>query len=251
MSVVTPVLNGVRTIAATLDSVRAQSHPRVEHVVVDGGSTDGTLDLLRARPDVVWLSAPDGGMYEALNRGFERASGDVLASLNADDRYATPDALARAVAALEAHPEADLVYGDYRYVDDGGRPLELVVAPAFDRARLRRTNFVPPHATFLRRALFHDRGFRLDPGLRYAGDWEWFLRMSEAGVSFRHVPVVFAEFRRHRGSLTATTGWRAKLAEWRLICGRHGVSFARLVLDELVLAPAGRRRRSRAAAGGR
>ena len=251
MSVVTPVLNGARTLGATLDSVRAQTHRLVEHVVVDGGSTDGTLDLLRARPDVVWLTAADGGMYDALNRGFQRATGQVLASLNADDRYASPDALGAAVAALEAHPEADVVYGDFRYVDDDGRTLELVVAPPFDRARLRRTNFVPPHATFLRRALFHERGFRLDPALRYAGDWEWFLRMSEAGVSFRHVPVVFAEFRRHGGSLTATTGWRAKLAEWRRICARHRVSFAGLVLNELVLAPIGRRRRSRAAAEGR
>ena len=75
MSVVTPVLNGARTLGATLDSVRAQTHRLVEHVVVDGGSTDGTLDLLRARPDVVWLTAADGGMYDALNRGFQRATG--------------------------------------------------------------------------------------------------------------------------------------------------------------------------------
>lgn len=248
VTVVTPVLNGARTLAATLQSVRAQTHSRVEHIVVDGGSTDDTAAIVAGFRGIAFWSAPDRGMYDALNQGYARGRGDVLTSLNADDRYASPDALAAAVDALDAHPDADVVYGDYRYVDDDGGVLETVRSPAFDLRLLARANVVPPHAAFVRRRVFHERGLQLDPSLRFAGDWEWFLRMARAGVGFRHVPVVFADFRRHGGSLTSTVGWRAKLSEWRRICRRHDVSFARLLLHELALGPRERRRRSRAAA---
>lgn len=241
VSIVTPVLNGARYLEATLRSVREQTHPRLEHVIVDGGSTDGTLDLLRAAPGIVWASGPDAGMYDAINRGLRQAAGDILAYQNADDRYATPDAVASVVEVFRARPDVDVVYGDFRYVSPDGRPLEDVRAPEFDARRLRRFNFVPPHSTFVRRRVLHERGVWLDPALRFAGDWEWFLRIAEAGGRFHHLPRVVSEFRRHPASATSTIGWRAKLSEWRLICRRHGVSLARLVLHEAAVEPARRR----------
>ncbi|HET9317760.1 MAG TPA: glycosyltransferase family 2 protein [Vicinamibacteria bacterium] len=240
VSIVTPVKNAERFLAQTLESVRAQAHPH-EHIVVDGGSTDGTLDLLRAAPGITWTSGADAGMYDAVNRGFRMAAGDVLAYQNGDDRYAGPDTLSRVVEVFDAHPDVDVVYGDFRYVDEEGRPLGETRTPDFDARALRRYNFIPPHSTFVRRRVVRDRSLWLDPELRFAGDWEWFLRMAADGRRFLHVPRVLSEFRRHARQITATVGWRGKLSEWRRICRRHGISLPLLVWNEYVYQPSRRR----------
>jgi glycosyltransferase involved in cell wall biosynthesis len=250
VTVVTPVLNGARFLPECLESVRAQTHPAVEHIVVDGGSTDGTLELLARAPGVLWVSGPDDGMYDAVNRGFRLAHGQLLAYQNADDRYADSEALARAVAHFELHPELDVVFGDFRWIDAQGR-AELRVPPR--RAprsmdELRRQNVVPPHASLVRAALVRQQGFWLDASLRYAGDWEWFVRMYLAGKRFGHLPAVLADFRVHAGAQTARVGLRRKLGEWRRICRRHGLSLTSLVWHELLWQPLVARLRQRSGA---
>lgn len=241
VSIVTPVLNGARYLAELLESVRRQDHPRLEHVVVDGGSTDGTLDLLRDATGVVWSTGRDRGMYDAVGRGFDLARGEILAYQNADDRYVVPGAVSAAVRHLRAHPEADVVYGDFRFIDAEGR---AVPRPArgreFDPAALHRYNFIPPHAAFVRRRVVEE-GHRPDPSLRYAGDWDWFLGMARAGKRFQRVPEVLAEFRLHPRSQTRTVPWRAKIAEWRRICARHQASLPLLLWYEGVWGPLRRR----------
>jgi glycosyltransferase involved in cell wall biosynthesis len=240
VSVVTPVLNGAAFLAENLASVRGQDHPRLEHIVVDGGSTDGTLDLLRRAPGVTWTSGPDAGMYDAVNRGFRRAQGEILAYQNADDRYVVPGAVSAAVRCFEEQPEADVVYGDFRYIDAAGHPLREVRARAFDLARLRRYSFVPPHAAFVRRRVVEE-GHWLDSSLRLPGDWDWFLRLALAGKRFVHLPVVLAEFRRHPGSTTANLSWRVKVAEWRRVCRKNETSFPLLLWYEACYVPLRRR----------
>jgi glycosyltransferase len=237
VSIVTPVLNAERFLRATLESVRGQDHAAIEHIVVDGGSRDGTVAILRQAPDVVWSSEPDAGMYDAINRGFRQAHGEILAYQNGDDRYASADAVSSVVEIFRTRPDVDVVYGDFRYVDEDGRPLVETPSPEFDLAALRRHNFVPPHSTFVRATVVQREGFWLDPGLRFAGDWEWFLRMATAGKRFVHIPRTLSEFRRHPVSLSQTVGWRVKLAEWRRVCARHGVSFASLVWHEALWEP--------------
>lgn len=241
VSIVTPVRDAARFLPELIASVRAQDHPEIEHIVVDGGSTDGTLDVLRAAGDLSWTSEPDRGMYDALGKGLRRATGAIVAYQNADDRYAGPDAVSRAVAALAAHPEADVVYGDYRLIDFDGRPLREVRARDFDAAALTRHNFVPPHSTFIRRRVLDDEGLWPDPSLEYCGDWEWFLRLAAAGHAFRHVPGVLSEFRQHRRSKTASTSLIAKAREWARVCRRHRISLGRLMLHEAVVEPLRRR----------
>ena len=243
VSIVTPAKNAARFIGDTLASVRNQDYPRIEHVVVDGGSTDGTVELLRAAPGVVWTSRPDAGMYDAINSGLRMARGEILAYQNADDRYVTPDAVSSAVRYLLDHPETDVVYGDFRTIDEDGRSLEGGPrrSPRFDARLLRRYNFIPPHCTFLRSRLVKDEGLWLDPTLRYPGDWDWFLRMALAGKTFAHLDKVLSEFRRHPGSKTAVTGWFAKVGEWRRICRKNRTSFPLLVWYETFYVPLRRR----------
>lgn len=242
VSIVTPVRNGARFLGETLASVRGQDYPEVEHVVVDGGSTDGTLELLREAGGVRWISEPDRGLYDAVAKGFRMARGEILAYQNADDRYVVPDAVSAAVAVLCARPEVDVVYGDYRLIDEEGRPLETrrVTARAFSRRRLERTSFVPPHASFVRRRVLEE-GHAPDPSLMLCGDWDWFLGMAQAGRSFHPLPQVLAEFRVHSRSVTQTLGWKAILGEWRRVCRKRGVSFPALVWHELVDAALRRR----------
>jgi glycosyltransferase involved in cell wall biosynthesis len=241
VSIVTPVLNGARFLPETLASVRDQDYPRLEHVVVDGGSTDGTLDILRAAPDVVWTSAPDAGMYDAVNRGFRMARGEIVAYQNADDRYVVPGAVSAVVRCFLDRPEADVVYGDFRLIDEAGAPGRVIGARDFDLRALRRYNFVPPHSAFVRRRVVVEEGHWLDPTLRLPGDWDWFLRLGRAGKHFVHVPQVLSEFRRHRRSTSATLPWGVKLGEWRRVCRKNGTSFPLLLWYEGFYVPLRRR----------
>jgi glycosyltransferase involved in cell wall biosynthesis len=240
-TIVTPVLNGRRFLAETLASVRRQDLPDLEHVVVDGGSTDGTLDLLSSSEGVRWISEPDGGLYDAVNKGFRMATGEVLGYLNADDRY-LPQALATAIAVFRERSDADVVYGDYALIDDQGRPLgtRRVTARPFSLARLRRSSCVPPHSAFVRRRVL-DQGHWLDRRLRLSADWDWFLGMAERGKCFVQVHRVLSEFRIHPDSITQRLPWRAILAEWRLVCRARRVSLTRLVWHEVVVAALRRR----------
>jgi glycosyltransferase involved in cell wall biosynthesis len=241
VSIVTPVLDGARFLPDLLASVRAQEYPRIEQVVVDGGSTDGTLDLLR-EAGVRWVSGRDHGMYDAINRGFALAAGDVLAYQNADDRYAAPGAVAAAVRVLQQHPEVDVVYGRFRYIEADGRlaARKPRPQPPFSPSALRRYNFIPPHSTFVRRRVV-DAGHRPDPTLRFAGDWDWFLRMALAGRRFHFLDEVLSEFRLHAQAQTSTLALAAKLREWRRICRATRSSFLTLAAHELLLVPLWRR----------
>ena len=122
ISVVTPCFNGISTIRETIESVRRQDYPEWEHIVFDGGSTDGTVKLLQEYPHLLWTSEKDEGHYHAMNKGIERATGEVVAVLNADDCY-RPGALRAVGEAFAAHPDWDGLFGDVVFVDGTGREI--------------------------------------------------------------------------------------------------------------------------------
>jgi glycosyltransferase len=179
ISVVTTLCNAVNTLSDCLDSVAAQTHTPREHIVIDGGSVDGSLALLRQRGDqlAVLVSEPDDGIYFGLNKGLARATGEVVGLLHADDVYADDQVLAR-VAVAFADPAVQAVYGDLQYVarDNPQRIIRHWQAGAYQPSRLR-WGWMPPHPTlFLRRALYQRDGV-FDTRYRIAADYDLMLRM--------------------------------------------------------------------------
>lgn len=139
VSIVTPSYNQARYLETTLRSVLDQNYPAIEYLVADGGSTDGSVEVLQRYTDRLawWVSEPDRGQTDALNKGFARARGEILAWLNSDDTY-EPGAIAAAVAYLTAHPEIGMVYADTHFIDENGRPLGSFPAAQTDYRRLRQ-----------------------------------------------------------------------------------------------------------------
>jgi glycosyltransferase len=198
ISVVTAVYNRVDTVAEALASVQAQSHVAREHVVQDGGSTDGTLEAIRAAADASTrvASGPDAGLYDAINRGIARARGEVVGLMHSDDVFATPDVLAQVAAAFE-DPDVDAVYGDLDYVSarDTGRVIRRWRSGDWDAARLR-AGWMPPHPTlYLRRRVFERHG-SYDTSYRIAADYDAVLRyFSQPGFRAVYIPKVFVKMR--------------------------------------------------------
>jgi glycosyltransferase involved in cell wall biosynthesis len=201
LSVITPVHNQVRYLGETLDSVAALSIPH-EHIVVDGDSDDGTVAMLEGREDenLAWSSEPDRGQTHAVNKGFERAQGDLIAWLNGDDSY-VPEAVDRAVAHLEANPGLSAVYGGQEYVNAEGEVIRTFVPTRFSwRRYLYLGDNVPtPTVIFRREAL--DREGGLDESYADAADYDFYLRILERG-RVDPIPEILVRFRYHADSKT-------------------------------------------------
>jgi glycosyltransferase involved in cell wall biosynthesis len=193
VSIVTPTLNQGRFIEATIRSIKTQTYSRLEHIVVDGGSTDETLAVLRrheATYPMRWISEPDKGMYDALNKGMASAAGDILAYLNSDDLY-FPWTLEAVVQAFEAHPDADVVFGDALGVSSDGRHDIRFQPPHRYEFLLHASSFVQP-AVFWRRAVADEVG-PFDASMRLAGDLDFFLRMGRSRTAVRVDEVLAIE----------------------------------------------------------
>lgn len=177
-TIVTPVRNAASTIQACLESIAGQRGAEIEHIIIDGGSTDGTLGLIKAfrRPPAVLISEPDKGLYDAINKGIRLASGDVVGILNSDDVYASDDVLAAVGETLEKRG-AETCYGDLDYVDrtDRRRVVRRWRNKPYRPERFRR-GWMPPHpAFFVRKSVYDAHGlFNLD--FPIAADYELMLR---------------------------------------------------------------------------
>lgn len=198
VSVITAVYNSRDTIARALDSVLAQDHPDVESLVIDGGSTDGTLQVLRSYADRlgVLVSEPDCGIYDALNKGIQRASGDVVGFLHSDDLFADAGVLSR-IAAAFAEPAVEVVYGDLHYVrkDNPEQVVRYWRAGEFAGRRLG-WGWMPPHPTlYARRSVYEQTGL-FDTSFRIAADYDFILRMlGQGGVGVHYIPEVLVKMR--------------------------------------------------------
>lgn len=203
VSIITPSFNQARYIAATIQSVLEQDYPKIEYIIVDGGSTDGTVEILKKYHDRLawWVSEKDAGQTDALNKGFARATGDILAWLNSDDTY-NPGAISAAVAALQANPQAGLIYADANFIDDQGRMLGRFPAAQTDYARLRQGYVhIPQQSAFFRADLWKRIG-PLDPNFFFAMDYDLWVRLARIS-EVKYLPgPVWANFRLHSSGKT-------------------------------------------------
>lgn len=201
ISVVTPNFNGADYLEDAIFSVHRQSGIAAEHIVIDAASTDGTLDILDRHPHLRWISEPDHGQSDAINKGFQMATGDLVGWLNADDYY-LPGGLEAIAGAAAQHPEADVFYGDCIFVDPDGRIVRSKVEHHFDlQVLLYFGCYIPSTSTFFRRRLI-ERRLLLDCDYRVAMDFEFFARLARLGCRFHYVPRFIAAFRWHQDNVS-------------------------------------------------
>lgn len=210
ISIIVPSYNQGKFIRATIDSILGQDVKGVEILVMDGGSKDETVEVLRSYGDAIsWVSEKDRGQSHAINKGFARAASDILGYINSDDTY-QPGALSAALEAFRQHPEADFIYGDFNYIDAEGRLLVNCRTIGFDYDILRYDhNFICQPASFWRRSVV-DRIGPVAESLYYLMDYEYYLRAAAAGLHFHHVRQTLANLRLHKECKTMSGNDKAQ-----------------------------------------
>ncbi|MDR1162517.1 MAG: glycosyltransferase [Candidatus Accumulibacter sp.] len=196
ITVVTVSFNAVRTIGRTLDSVAAQDYPAIEHIVVDGASTDGTLGVVESREKNLarFVSEPDRGIYDAMNKGLDLATGDIVCFLNADDFYATPQVLGRVADKLESLG-VDALIGDLAYFspDAPDRVVRRFNSGRFSPERLAY-GWMPAHAAFFMKREIYERVGRFKIDYRIAGDFEFIARaFSKESIRYCYFPEILVK----------------------------------------------------------
>ena len=200
VSVVTPSFNTKQFLPAAIDSVLTQDYPAIELIVMDGGSTDGTLEILEQYGNRLrFSSAPDNGPPDAIHKGMASARGEILVWLNADDTF-QPGAIRHAVDFLTSHPDVDVVYGDGWWIDEDSRPLSPYPSLPFDASVLTRDCFICQPAAFIRAKAYHE--CPLNPQQRFSFDYDLWIRMAAQGVRFAYIKEHLANTRMHGGALT-------------------------------------------------
>jgi glycosyltransferase involved in cell wall biosynthesis len=210
-SIVTPSFNQGRFIERTLASVARQDGAQIEHMVVDGGSSDDTVAILQrvGTRGLRWVSEPDRGQTDAINKGIRATDGDVIGWLNSDDIY-YPGAIAAVAAYLEAHPEVDLVYGLADHIDADDRTIDLYPTQAWNLQRLEDTCYICQPAMFFRRRVVERFG-QLDENLHFCMDYEFWLRLGRAGARFGFVDRKLAGSRMYGGNKTLSARMKVHL----------------------------------------
>ena len=221
VTIVTPCVDEVRYIEEAIQSVRNQSYPCIEHLVIDGGSTDGTLDILRRHEDFLrCVSEPDAGQAHAINKGFTLAKGKIFAWLNADDLYA-PDAVASVVAYFKSNPQAQFVYGDAVAIDEKRRRYgrRMNVMPGALSELVHETDFIVQPAAFWCAALWRAIG-PLNESLHYTMDYDLWIRAAQK-TSLHYVNRPLAEERIHPATKSFNGGVE-RIEELTRMIARHG-----------------------------
>lgn len=198
ISIVTAVYNSAKSLQSCLHSVNMQNHPFVEHVIVDGGSTDGSVEIVNTTPHRLgtFVSEPDTGIYNAINKGILRSNGDIVGLLHADDLFDSANVLSE-VSDLFKSSGADMVYGDLEYVSakNTSKVIRYWKSGPFKPGMMKR-GWMPPHPTvFVRKSLFEKHGlYRED--MKIAADYEWLLRWIHfGGVKPAYLPWVVTRMR--------------------------------------------------------
>lgn len=218
ITVITATFNSAATLRDTMESVLAQTFHDVEHIVVDGGSTDGTMDIVREMEPryggrLRYVSEPDRGLYDAMNKGIRMATGDVVGVLNSDDFYTAPDALQVIAGTLTREPEVDAVYGDIHYVHDADltRCVRYYSSRPFRRCFMRM-GFMPAHPSFYCRRAIYERYGAFDTDFKIGADFDHLLRLIHVHrIRTRYIPKDFVTMR------TGGASTRGMRSHWQIL----------------------------------
>jgi glycosyltransferase involved in cell wall biosynthesis len=221
ITVVTPSFNQAQYLPQTIESVLSQNYPNLEYFIMDGGSKDNSVEVIRRYEKhlAYWTSGPDGGQTNAINGGFRRATGDIVTWLNSDD-YFEKDAL-QTIAQAFSQSDAGVVYGDYTLVTETGKPFLHRKEIPFDYdIMLYGVNFIGQPSAFFRRQLLAEHGY-LDERCQYMMDFEFWLRLASRGVKFQHIRRNLSYYRYHATSKTVSEVDKIQ-KETSEIRGRYG-----------------------------
>jgi glycosyltransferase involved in cell wall biosynthesis len=205
ISIVVPSYNQGGFIGATLQSIIDQRYPNLELIVIDGGSTDNTLAVIKQYEAHLawWVSEPDAGQTAAINKGFMRSTGDIMAWINSDDLIA-PGALYRVAGFFSKHPEIQVVYGDRILINDEGLEIGRWVLPRHSNRALKWADYIPQESLYWTRRAWNLIGCRLDESFHFAMDWDFLLRLSAKQIDIQHLPVFLGLFRIHQQQKTSS-----------------------------------------------
>jgi len=233
ISIVTPSYNQAQFLERTIISVLNQNYPNLEYIIIDGGSTDESSRIIRSYEEhlTYWVSEPDAGQSDALNKGFARATGKILAWLNSDDLY-LPKALFKAAHTFVKNPNAAVVYGDYILIDANDVCTALRRQPSFDyQIFLHAYGIVPQPASFFNSEAFFNVG-GIDSGFDYVMDYDLLLRLAQYG-KIVHIREYLAAFRFHSTSKTVAEKHRFSAEHRRALLKNIGRNPSRSALRVL------------------
>ena len=207
VSIVTPSFNQGCFLEETIRSVLLQGYPDLEYIVIDGGSTDQSVEIIRKYEPwlAYWVSEKDSGQAHAINKGFSHATGEICAYLNSDDMFCR-NAISTVVSFLDKRFESSLAYGDCQIIDELSKVSDLWLAPEFDLRELLFRCYIAQPASFWRQSKMAKMTGVGDfnAGMHYAFDYEMWLRMAAAGQTFSHVPLLLAQHRKTEGTKTVS-----------------------------------------------
>ena len=233
VSVITPSFNQAGFIRETIDSVLSQDYRNIEYIVVDGGSTDGTVDILRSYaerdPRFRFVSEPDQGQSDAINKGLRMANGTIIGWLNSDDTY-LPGAIRKAVQAFQVRPDWAVVYGRAVFTDETSRHLHEYPVEPFSPEALFRFCIVCQPAAFIRRDVFLEVG-GVDAGLKFCMDYDLWIRIAKR-FPLGYIPEFLATTRYHAASKTATQWYTTGIAEVNHTQLKHYGAISEIFMNE-------------------
>ncbi len=229
ISIITPVYNGSEFLDELILSVQQQDYPHIEHIIIDDGSTDegATVAILKRYPHLRWWSRENKGQYATLNEGLAAAKGSIVGIISADDKYVVPSTLSAVVEFWQSHPECGCIYGRTLRMDSKGALLPLdptLRQEPFPPWFLRYSLLIQHCSLFVAKTLVTDKGIRFDPALRYVGDWDWIIRLSEVS-RFGYLNQPLSLYREHSVQVTQQVGQKKMSLERRKILKRHKANY--------------------------